>query len=305
MRRPAPIPGGFLFGAVPFLRPAPGCPRPVVPFLLSRCGCLSSRCGCLSSRCGFFVPRCLFFRPGAGVFRPCAPGGCSVLSLCVFGGRALRSPRKVLRGFFWHPLAGRVLSLCARSALPARGVRSGCCQSALPARGVRSGCAPAALRLRSGCPPAALRLRSGCPPAALRLSSGCAPAVLRLRSGCAPAVLRLRSGCAPAVLRLRSGCPPAVFPLSSGCPPAVLPLFVPAALRLCSGCPPAALLARLLFFPWQDFFFLNFFFAMEKLVSLHHGKNKLEKNHRVHYQGIANNTWCVARLKYHLKIKKL
>ena len=139
--------GGSVFGAVPFLLSAHGFPRPAVPFLSSRGGCFSSRVGCLSSRVGFFVPRCLFFRPGSGVFRPCVPGGSSVLSLCVFGVVASRYPRKVLRGLIWHPLAGCVLSLCARSALPARCVRSGCGRSTLPVVPLVSGCGPFGLRL--------------------------------------------------------------------------------------------------------------------------------------------------------------
>ena len=139
--------GGSVFGAVPFLLSAHGFPRPAVPFLSSRGGCFSSRVGCLSSRVGFFVPRCLFFRPGSGVFRPCVPGGSSVLSLCVFGVVASRYPRKVLRGLNWHPLVGCVLSLCARSALPARCVRSGCGRSTLPVVPLVSGCGPFGLRL--------------------------------------------------------------------------------------------------------------------------------------------------------------
>ena len=206
--------GGSVFGAVPFLLSAHGFPRPAVPFLSSRGGCFSSRVGCLSSRVGFFVPRCLFFRPGSGVFRPCVPGGRSVLSLCVFGADAPRYPRKVLRGLIWHPLAGCVLSLCARSALPARCVRSGCGR-----------CVPAVLRLCSGWSPGVFRLCSGCVPAGLRLCSGCVPAGLRVCSGCAPAVLRLCSGCVPAV---RSGCAPGVFRLwsvCSRCAPAFFPVF--------------------------------------------------------------------------------
>lgn len=31
----------------------------------------------------------------------------------------------------------------------------------------------------------------------------------------------------------------------------------------------------------------------------------MEKNCRVHNQGITDYTWCLARLKYQLKIKKL
>ena len=206
--------GGSVFGAVPFLLSAHGFPRPAVPFLSSRGGCLSSRVGCLSSRVGFFVPRCLFFRPGSGVFRPCVPGGRSVLSLCVFGADAPRYPRKVLRGLIWHPLAGCVLSLCARSALPARCVRSGCGR-----------CVPAVLRLCSGWSPGVFRLCSGCVPAGLRLCSDWSPGVFRLCSGCAPAVLRLCSGCP---LRLCSGCVPAVvglLPLCSRFFPGLLPLF--------------------------------------------------------------------------------